>query len=178
MDINHTRNPRKLRDVGVRRFRQGVQVTSGERLHPVMHIHTIPQTKIVIGAVLLARVDYAEVVDYKIRPVVVIAHNGNEVSVRPCTTSQRARHRPGTVILTDLDAAGLSRPTAVIPRTLTLALDEVVAVSGHLSIRDFARIQHPAGHGTHGAAHDQARPLTTPSRITPATLPKPRGAAA
>lgn len=178
MAPNSTREQRRIRDVGVRRFRQGVHVASGERLHPVMHIHSIPKTKIVVGAVLLARVAYAEVADYKIRPVVVVAHDGNEVSVRPCTTSQRARHRTGAVTLTDLDAAGLSRPTAVIPRTIALALDEVVALSGHLSIRDLARIQHPAGQGTPGAAQGQARPLTTPSRITPATLPKPRGAAA
>jgi hypothetical protein len=109
-----------------------------------MQIGSIPRTKVVTGAVLLARIAYAEVADYKIRPVVVIASDGRTVTVRPCTSSFRGLQQPGAVTVRDLDEAGLSRSTAVLAHSISLTLDDLVAVQGKLCDRDLARILNPA----------------------------------
>lgn len=144
MSSKHTPDQRKLRDVGVRRFRQECRTALGERVHPVMQIGSIPRTKVVTGAVMLARIAYAEVADYKIRPVVVIASDGRTVTVRPCTSSIRGLQRRDAVMLLDLDEAGLHRSTAVLAHSVCLPLEDLVAVQGKLCGRDLARISHPA----------------------------------
>jgi hypothetical protein len=116
-----------------------------------MQIASIPRNKVVTGAVMLARIAYAEVADYKIRPVVVITSNGRTVTVRPCTSSFRGLLRPDAVMVLDLDEAGLTRSTAVLAHSITLTLEDLVAVQGKLCDRDLARISHPATGATRAA---------------------------
>lgn len=169
-----TPKQRKSRDVGVRRFRQATPVVFGDCAHPVMHVHRVPRHRIVAGAVLLARVAYEEVSDYKIRPVVVVSSDGDQVSVRPCTTSPQGMRRAGSVTLADLEEAGLLRPTAVLARVIVLPLTDLVALEGCLSARDLSRVEHPAGRGSSAAATRPVTTFTTPAGVTPANLPVPR----
>jgi hypothetical protein len=131
-------------DEGIRGHRIRSRRVTKESLHDVMRVIRIPRTALRPGAVLFARIGFAEGGDYKIRPVVVISSAGDILTVRPGTSSAKAALRPGTYRLADLDHAGLTKPTALLPAR-EICLDDVVAVGGHLSPRDMAfALDHPS----------------------------------
>jgi hypothetical protein len=76
---------------------------------------------------------------------VVVETQGENVSIRPLTSLKlwrdpEVRRDRRTVVLRDWERAGLSRPSAVAPRTVVLERIEVTGVIGRLSDDDLALV--------------------------------------
>lgn len=105
-----------------------------------MDVVRLAKNRIRVGLVVLARIPYAERNDYKIRPCVVEHSSGDELVVRPCTSSLRGIAEGGAQLIDDLESAGLSRRTAIREASLRVPLTDVVDVIGVLSERDLVAV--------------------------------------
>jgi hypothetical protein len=90
------------------------------------------------GTVVLAQVPYAEETGWKTRPAVILTVGDRVVGVQPVTSSY-SRDDFGCLELDDWAQAGLSRPCALMRRSVELdrRLD-LISVVGQLSARDWA----------------------------------------
>lgn len=100
----------------------------------------VPMNQLTEGRVVRARVPYSDCADDKPRPVVVVSRRGREVTVLPCTTRPHRRAMQDHVDLDDLAEAGLSRPTGVSRRPITLDRIDLIEILGSLSDRDEAAV--------------------------------------
>lgn len=131
---------RQMRNAGLRRHRHAVRVCV-DRLHPVVHAMPVARRLIVPGAVILARVPFAEDPSQsKVRPVIVHRLEGDVVVVQPCTSSPEGRRGPGCMEIQDLGEAGLNRATSAVPRILRLSRIDLIEVEGHLGDADVRRL--------------------------------------
>jgi hypothetical protein len=92
------------------------------------------------GTVVLAHVPFAERDDWKTRPAVILTVGDRAVVVQPVTSSW-TRGAFGCLELADWSDAGLSRPCALMRRSVNLdrRLD-LISVIGHLSARDWESV--------------------------------------
>ena len=140
MNTHSSSKDRRWRDAGLRRHRRGHSVHV-DRLHPVVRVTTVARRHIVPGAVLLARVPFAEDASVtKIRPVIVHCLEGDAVVVQPCTSSPEGRRSPGCLEIGDLNEAGLNRATSALARIVRLTRTDLIEVQGHLSEVDARRL--------------------------------------
>lgn len=131
---------RRVRDAGLRRHRQAVNV-QGDHLHPVVHATTVARSHIVPGAVILARVPFSEdATQSKIRPVIVHRIEGDSIVVQPCTSSPFGRRGPGRMDIQDPFEAGFTRATSALARIVRLDRADLIEVQGHLSDVDARRL--------------------------------------
>jgi hypothetical protein len=99
----------------------------------------VPVSRLVTGAVALARIPYADAKDYKVRPAVVVEADTRTVVVLPCTSAGsrfncgRRYHELG-----DLESVGLDRPTGVRLTSVRLDRGEILKVCGKLGPADAA----------------------------------------
>lgn len=132
---------RKNRDAGVRRHRRAVNGPAGfGSVHPIMSVHRCPVDRLEPGDLAWARVFYSDVNDYKSRPVIVVAVEGDRVLVHRCTTSAKRRGQRGYVEIIHLAAAGLTRPTRARMTPEWVAREDFQESLGHLSATDARRI--------------------------------------
>ena len=98
----------------------------------------VAQRQLRPGVVAYAQVPFADGSGWKSRPVVVISTQGREIKVRPITTAKqwKAGPNPTIVPINDWERAGLSRPSAVSSRTVTLDRMAVTGLVGELSVPD------------------------------------------
>ncbi len=96
-----------------------------------------------VGDIVMARIAFHDAPDYKVRPCIVVGlATKGMVTVWPCTSQMRHRHRFGYVPLPSLPHHGLPRPSLVRSGHETqVSIDDVVDVRGPLDPRDFRRIQ-------------------------------------
>ncbi len=100
----------------------------------------VPMNRLTEGTVILARVPYSDCADDKPRPVIVLGTRGRVVIALPCTTRPHRRAMRDHVELDDLAEAGLSRPTGVSRRPITLDRIDLIQIEGKLSERDWAAV--------------------------------------
>jgi hypothetical protein len=115
-----------------------------DRLHPVMRA-TVPRNRLRPGAVVLAWVPYHEDLDCaecssehgKIRPAVVVEAGEGDLSCLPCTSAtSRDRYPWAYSEIADLTSAGLSRPSGVRLRRVSLPASDCLQVLGLLAAPD------------------------------------------
>jgi hypothetical protein len=142
----NTPRDRDKRDVGKRRHRTKPRADVG-RVHDVMRARVVPWRFLDLGTVVLARVPYDDLDDYKVRPLVVLSADPDMAQGLPSTTSPRRRRRPAQYVeVIDLDSAGLTRPTGVRLTAVRLLLPDVIAVLDGLGPRDLDLLSHhPTG---------------------------------
>lgn len=107
----------------------------------------VPQRMLARGVIAYAQVPFADGTGWKSRPVVVVGVRGREVAVRPITTARRWKvaPNPAYVAIDEWEEAGLSRPSAVAPRTVTLDRMAVTGIVGRLSEADRAAVLNGTG---------------------------------
>jgi len=115
---------------------------------PVVNLSTvrrIPRTRLSPGTVVWARVPFEDTEGEKTRPAVIIDLRGRDVVILPGTTAPaRKRLGPRYVEVTDLDAAGLYRPTGIRRAEVVIDLIEIIDIVGTLSDVDASRILEAA----------------------------------
>jgi hypothetical protein len=135
---NKSRPPgRRRRDVRARPRRQAPRSGYGA-LHEIMRAaRPIAASRLEAGTVVLARIPYSDVNDYKVRPAVIVNTDDEAATILPCT-SALSRHNYERLYheLEDLDSAGLCRPTGVRRSAVRLARTDVLAVRGRLGEAD------------------------------------------
>jgi hypothetical protein len=135
IDLRHRRH----------RPRRVARHAGGDDRGPHMSVvRAVAKTALAPGTVVWAHIPYEEPGEYKLRPAVVIARCGRDVTVYPATSSA-SRHRYPWCYqeISDLDAAGLARATGMRLVPVTIDLIDVVAVLGALGDDD--RLPVPAG---------------------------------
>ncbi len=149
---DESRQPRRLRNVGKRRWRNGAMVAKRdlEQGHAVMRVTTVPRNRLRLGTVVMARVPFASErgseVDPsperdKVRPVVVVGVSRDGCICRPCTSAaSRHRYPAAHTELEDLDSAGLPRATGVKRRELVVPFGDCFTVCGVLAESDLERL--------------------------------------
>lgn len=134
--VRHERD----RDCGARRHRRDATKPGGERVHQIMQADLVGLGALTPGTVVRARVPFADRDDYKVRPVIVLRRRGRQVSVVPCTSSQRAT-TAADIPIDQLDCAGLTTPTtARTGRTVLIDRVDCIEVLGYLGDEDTTRI--------------------------------------
>jgi len=134
--------PRK-REFG--NFCQTVQIAPTPNLCVV---RPVAKTKLVAGAVVWAHVPYEDDDGEKTRPAVVVERRGRTVVLKPGTTSSTWRRYPHRYVeISDLETAGLRRPTAVRCDEVIVDLIEVIDLVGTLSDEDAAALLTEAFEG-------------------------------
>lgn len=129
-----------MRNAGLRRHRQAAGVCV-DRLNPVVRAMPVPRRHIVPGAVILARVPFAEDASRsKVRPVIVHRIQGDVVVAQPCTSSPDGRRGPGRMEIQDLREAGFNRATSAVPRIVRLSRMDLIEVQGNLGETDARRL--------------------------------------
>lgn len=161
-----SRGPRRLRDVGLRCWRNGAMTDERdvERLHAVMSARTVPRNRLEKGTVVLARVPFARdsrgedatcrQEREKVRPAVVVEVSGDACTCRPCTSSASRHRLPWAhTELEDLESAGLSRATGVKRREVVVSVRDCIVVCGVLANSDLERVfDQVCGSGSEAAA--------------------------
>ena len=104
-------------------------------------VKPVPKNRLTPGAVVWAHVPFEDGKGEKTRPAVVVSASSREVVVLPTTTSAKRHRFPASYVeLCDLESAGISRPSGVSSRTVTLDRIELVDIVGYLSDEDFDRV--------------------------------------
>jgi hypothetical protein len=84
-----------------------------------------------------AHVPYEDGQGEKLRPAVVVERCGRDLTILPATTSaSRWRYPNSSVEVRDLAAAGLTKPTGIKVRSVTVDIIEVVDIVGRLGEAD------------------------------------------
>ena len=143
-----TSDARQARNIGVRRWRQ----PTGRdfiRVHDIMRVgQPVALRFLQPGAVVLARISFSDSDDYKVRPVIIDSLTADGIRAHKCTTSlARLRRRELYVEISDLESAGLTRPTGIQREVLRITADLIVEVRGRLCGEDLAALlpDYPAG---------------------------------
>lgn len=128
----------RLRDVGVRRWRQGREYweyrASAQRLCAAK---PVAKSRLVPGVVVWARVPFVDTNDWKTRPAVVKTVQGRLVSLAPGSSSASRWRFPDEFIeVTNLADSGLRRPTGFRRRDVTVDIVDVVDIVGSLADAD------------------------------------------
>jgi hypothetical protein len=109
------------------------------------NVRLIPRTRLTPGTVIWAHVPFEDTEGEKTRPAVVIDLRGRDVVILPGTTAPaRKTLGPRYVEVTDLDAAGLYRPTGIRQSEVVIDLIEIIDIVGTLSDPDASRILEAA----------------------------------
>ena len=104
-------------------------------------VKPVPLNRLGAGAVVLARIVFADSTGDKVRPAVVLSVSRHEVQVLPLTTSRnRFRYPLCYVELEQWFEAGLSKPSGVERRPVMLERGDLVGVMGQLVESDWARV--------------------------------------
>lgn len=136
--------PHRQRDVerpDRRRRRGGAEtyaLTATRDLTSMRSIRPLPRAALRPGAIVLARIPFAEGGGAKLRPAVIVHTDGERVTVLGITSSGRVAHLPTWIRLQDWTEAGLNRPSAACTGRM-IPLDrrtEIVSPIGHLSDAD------------------------------------------
>lgn len=134
--VRHEHN----RDCGNRRHRRAATKPGGERVHQIMRADLVCLGALAAGTVVRARVSYTDRDDYKVRPVIVLSRRGRQITVAPCTSSQRAT-TAAELPIDQLASAGLTTPTtARMGRTLVIDRVDCIEILGCLGEEDASRI--------------------------------------
>ena len=137
MNRKYTRNAGKSRHL--HNDRQSPPVVS------LSTVRRVPRKRLTPGTVIWAHVPFEETEGEKTRPAVVIDLRGRDVVILPGTTAPaRKRLGPRYVEVTDLDAAGLYRPTGIRLSEVVVDLIEIIDIVGTLSDPDASRILEAA----------------------------------
>jgi hypothetical protein len=89
------------------------------------------------GVVVWAHIPFAECDEEKTRPAVVVARNGRNIDLLPISTSPaRFRWVRGSVEVTELEAAGLTRACGIQQRKVTIDSIEIINIIGQLAEPD------------------------------------------
>lgn len=100
----------------------------------------VPMKYLQPGAIVDTWIPFVDRDDYKRRPAVVISADQWSVDVFPLTSSLRHRRMKVPMhILEEWEASGLSRPTGMQQRRVTIARADVLDVSGELKGSDRAK---------------------------------------
>lgn len=155
-DRTHPAQHRRLRDVGVRRWRNGAMVDQRdvEALHPVMRATSVARSRLRRGTLVLARVPFVDEPEPqapgtgcrqdKLRPFVVMRVVGETVVGYPCTSASSRFNYPWLYCeVQDLASAGLARPTGVRLCGTTLRIASCVEVRGVLAADDLRMLYEP-----------------------------------
>lgn len=104
------------------------------------HVDIVARSALSVGTVLWTPVPYVECDGWKTRPAVVLDHDAFDVEVWPITTSPWRHRWSGYVELIEWEVAGLTEPSSVQRRVVTVERREVIDVVGELSELDRARL--------------------------------------
>ncbi|WP_121257783.1 type II toxin-antitoxin system PemK/MazF family toxin [Nocardioides ferulae] len=128
------------RNCGVRRHRIACSETRDvERNHDIMGVSHVACRFLKPGAVVLVDFPYPDETGRKARPAVVVARQGQSVTLMPVTSSRRAY---AAIEVLDLEAAGLSKASRVrTDQTTVLDRHATIKTLGRLSDRDVLRIR-------------------------------------
>jgi hypothetical protein len=100
-------------------------------------VKRVPRNQLVSGTVVWAHVPYEDGTGEKLRPAVVVERCGRDVTILPATTSaSRWRYPNNSVEVRDLAAAGLTKPTGIKMRSVTVDIIEVLSIVGRLGEAD------------------------------------------
>jgi hypothetical protein len=144
-----------------RHARDGIRQRAVEpdvaRLPNLSAVRPVAKTQLRPGVVVWAHIPFVEVDTEKTRPAIVKATVGRQVTLLPAT-SAASRHRfPSQYVeLRELRPAGLSRPTGVQRREVTIDLIEIVDIVGTLSDDDLSTLLDPPAHALAAASGDAA----------------------
>lgn len=130
----------RRQNMGVRRWR--VAPPSTPRPGPDLSVvRPIAKTRLRPGVVVWAHVPFEDADGEKARPAVVRSVAGRDVTVLPGSSALSRYRFPGRYVeLTDLDAAGLARPTGIRRRAVTVDIVEIIDVVGALGRLDAAAV--------------------------------------
>lgn len=102
-------------------------------------VRPVARTRLTSGAVVWAHVPFCDADEEKTRPAVVVDADRHQVLVLPVSGSfSRFRYPTIHVEITDLEAAGLSRPCGLRLRPVVLDRIEVLTSCGQLGEEDLA----------------------------------------
>ena len=98
------------------------------------------------GDVVLVNIAFSGSIGYKRRPAVVISTGafnraGAKLIVAAITSNVSAPFRPGDMLLSDWNAAGLLKPSAVRGVLATVDRADIIRGLGTLSINDFGGVR-------------------------------------
>ena len=146
MDRNYRLGEYRLRDIGVRRWRQQREYReyrlSAQRLCAAK---PVAKSRLGPGVVVWARVPFVDIDGWKTRPAVVKTVQGRLVSLAPGSSSASRWRFPNEFIeVTNLADSGLRRPTGFRRRDVTVDIVDVVDIVGNLADTDLAAL---LGHG-------------------------------
>jgi hypothetical protein len=138
LDDNYRLGEYRLRDVGIRRWRQereyGKYHVSAQRLCAAK---PVAKSRLGPGVVVWARVPFVDIEGWKTRPAVVKTVQGRLVSLAPGSSSASRWRFPNEFIeVTNLADSGLRRPTGFRRRDVTVDVVEVVDIVGSLADPD------------------------------------------
>lgn len=127
--------------IGVRRWR--VSSDEHDQVPDLATVRPVAKGRLLPGVVVWAHVPFAEVETEKTRPAVIKSVSGRNVTILPAS-SATSRHRfPARYAeLRDPRDAGLSRPTGIRRREVTVDLIEIISIIGILSDADMASVFH------------------------------------
>lgn len=111
----------------------------GPKVRKLNEVRPVAKKRLRQGAVVWARVPFADGTGEKKRPAVVEERVGRTVTLRPITTSNN-RHRLNAHEVIDLTAAGLIRPSGVGLQSRQVDLIDVLSVVGELGHDDEAGV--------------------------------------
>lgn len=101
---------------------------------PMSIVKPVPLTRLLPGTVVWAHIPFADGTGEKSRPAVVIGTDSRDITLLPGTTSiRRLDLRGGYLEITDLDTAGLTRPTGVSRRPVIVDKIEIIMICGELA---------------------------------------------
>lgn len=125
-------------------------------------VKPVPLNRLCPGAVVWAHVGFEDHTGEKARPAVVIEAGSQTVKVLPVTTSANRRFHPTKYVeITDLNGAGVTRPSGVALRPLEIDRIELIALVGELSDED-----HEALFASPHFARATSSPMATGARPT------------
>lgn len=100
-------------------------------------VKPVPASQLTFGTVVWAHIPFAECSGHKTRPAVVVAADRHHAALLPGFTGAKRLHYPDRYLeLTDLDAAGLLRPTGLRLEAVCLERLEIINISGALDPDD------------------------------------------
>ena len=140
MGTTDRRRPRRSREL---RQRCDEQLRRAQRVNrSIRTVRPVPARRLQRGTIVWAHGPFADTDDWKLRPGLVTGADRSTLRLHPISSALSRLGRPGYLEITDLDAAGLDRPSGMnLLREVELARIEVVHLAGALSAVDGIRFE-------------------------------------